>query len=121
MQFQPIANAPFGVITRDLDCASASADDITRVRAEMHEQQLLVIRHQQHLTPQEEVSFYRTVYPEGASVWRDQRENPWEKYKVEQGNKAGTYQIPSEPSVLVLGKGEIYFSKRCNRYCTIGI
>ena len=107
MQFQPIANAPFGVIAHDLDCASASADDITRVRAELHEQQLVVIRDQQPLTPQEEVRFYRAVYPEGTSVWRDQRENPWERYKVEQGNKAGTYQIPSEPGVLVLGKGEI--------------
>ena len=28
-------------------------------------------------------------------------------FKVEQGNQAGTYQIPSEPGVLVLGKGQI--------------
>ena len=107
MQFQPIANAPFGVIAHDVVCASASADDIARVKSEVHDHQLVVIRNQKHLTPQEEVSFYRAVYPEGTSVWRHQRENPWEKYKVEQGNKAGTYQIPSEPGVLVLGKGEI--------------
>ena len=33
MQFQPIANAPFGVIAHDVDCASASADDIALVKS----------------------------------------------------------------------------------------
>ena len=107
MDLQPIENAPFGACVVGLDCASIERVLAEAIRSALHQEQLLVIRDQQHLTPQEEVSFYRAVYPEGTSVWRHQRENPWEKYKVEQGNKAGTYQIPSEPGVLVLGKGEI--------------
>lgn len=107
MDLQPIEKAPFGVCAIGVDCASIEQGLAETIRSALHQEQLLVIRDQQHLTPQEEVSFYRAVYPEGTSVWRHQRENPWEKYKVEQGNKAGTYQIPSEPGVLVLGKGEI--------------
>ncbi|MGB1446984.1 MAG: TauD/TfdA dioxygenase family protein [Arenicellales bacterium] len=107
MDLQPIEKAPFGVCAIGVDCASIEQGLAETIRSALHQEQLLVIRGQQHLTPQEEVSFYRAVYPEGTSVWRHQRENPWEKYKVEQGNKAGTYQIPSEPGVLVLGKGEI--------------
>ncbi|MDP6920098.1 MAG: TauD/TfdA family dioxygenase [Arenicellales bacterium] len=107
MQLQPIDDAPFGVRALGVDCASIDKASIRAVRGALHQEQLVVVRGQQHLTPQEEVRFYRALYPEGTSVWRDQRENPWERYKVEQGNKAGTYQIPSEPGVLVLGKGEI--------------
>ena len=73
MQFQPIAKAPFGTIAHDLDCASASAEEIARIRIALHKQQLVVIRGQQHLTPQEEVRFYRAVYPEGTAVWRDRQ------------------------------------------------
>ena len=107
MQLQPIDDAPFGVLAFGVDCASIDRTSIRAVRSALHQEQLVVIRGQQHLTPEEEVRFYRAVYPEGTTVWRDQRENPWERYKVQQGNQAGTYQIPSEPGVLVIGKGEV--------------
>ncbi len=107
MQLQPIDDAPFGVLGYGVDCALIDKESIRAVRRALHCEQIVVFPDQGHLTPQQEVSFYRALYPEGTTVWRDQRENPWEKYKVEQGNAAGTYQIPSEPGVLVLGKGEI--------------
>lgn len=69
--------------------------------------QILVFPGQHQLTPQQEVAFYRLIDTRGQSVWRDQVNNPWEVFKVAQGNKAGTYQLPDEPAVLVLGKGEI--------------
>ena len=107
MQLLPIDDAPFGVLALGVDCASIDKASIRAVRGALHFDQIVVFPDQGHLTPQQEVAFHRALYPEGTSVWRDQRENPWERYKVDQGNKAGTYQIPSEPGVLVLGKGEI--------------
>jgi alpha-ketoglutarate-dependent taurine dioxygenase len=107
MQLQPIDNAPFGAFAFGVDCASIDSVSITAVRNALHHNQVVVFPDQGHLTPQQEVGFYRAIYPEGTTVWRDQVYNPWERYKVEQGNKAGTYQIPDESGVLVLGKGEI--------------
>ena len=107
MQLERIPNAPFGRTARGLNCARMGSDEIVRLRQALHDHQLLVIPGQNDLTPTEEVSFYRSIYPEAKNVWRDQVANPWERFKVEQGNLAGTYQIPSEPGVLVLGKGAI--------------
>ena len=42
----------------------------------------------EQLTPQQEVAFYRSIDLQGESVWRDQTNNPWEVFKVAQGNKA---------------------------------
>ena len=99
MHLQPLRDAPFGAVASGLDCASIDAASIEAVRDALHRDQIVVVPDQGHLTPQQEVTFYRTVYPEGTSVWRDQRANPWERFKVKQGNQAGTYQIPSEPGV----------------------
>lgn len=107
MHLQPLKDAPFGAVASGLDCASIDSASIEAIRDALHRDQIVVVPDQGHLTPQQEVIFYRTVYPEGTSVWRDQSANPWERFKVEQGNQAGTYQIPSEPGVLVLGKGQI--------------
>ena len=103
MHLQPLRDAPFGAVASGLDCASIDVASIEAVRDALHRDQIVVVPDQGHLTPQQEVTFYRQVYPEGTSVWRDQSANPWERFKVEQGNQAGTYQIPSEPGVLVLG------------------
>lgn len=51
--------------------------------------------------------FTEVIDTRGDTIWRDQVNNPWEIFKVQQGNLAGTYQIPDEPGVLVLGVGEI--------------
>ena len=107
MLTQAIDNSSFGVTIRDFDCATASTDDIDEIRLALHQHQLLVFPDQAHLTPKQEVAFYRGIDIDGQSIWRDQVNNPWEAYKVAQGNKAGTYQVPGEPGVLVLGKGEI--------------
>ena len=107
MKLQPIDNAPFGVIASGFDCASADLESIKEIRSALHRDQIVVLPGQAHLTPQQEVAFYRLIYPGGSTVWRDQTHNRWERYKVEQGNKAGTYQIPKVPGVLVIGKGDI--------------
>lgn len=107
MLIQAINNSLFGANVTDFDCAAPCADAIDEIRFALHQHQLLVFPNQQHLSPQLEVAFYRSIDIDGVSIWRDQTNNPWEVYKVEQGNKAGTYQIPEEPGVLVLGKGEI--------------
>jgi alpha-ketoglutarate-dependent taurine dioxygenase len=107
MRLDTINNAPFGAVVTGFDCSNADEAVIDELRAALHRHQLLLFPAQQHLTPRQEVAFYRAIDRNGTSVWRDQRNNPWEVYKVEQGNKAGTYQIPEEPGVLVLGKGDI--------------
>ena len=107
MKIELANDSPFGARVTNYDCAvpdTAAADDL---RLALHHHQLLVFPGQQHLTAQQEVAFYRSIDLQGVSVWRDQTNNPWEVFKVAQGNKAGTYQIPEEPGVLVLGKGEI--------------
>ena len=107
MKIETFEQLPFGASVSDLDCATVEARQLDELRLAIHRHQLLVIPRQQHLTPKQEVAFYRGLNREAASVWRDQVNNPWEVYKVEQGNKAGTYQVPDEPGVLVLGKGKI--------------
>ena len=107
MIFHPIDNAPFGASVTHCDCATTDKAAADEIRLALHQHQLLVFPGQQHLTPQQEVAFYRSIDLKGINVWRDQSENPWEMFKVAQGNKAGTYQIPQEPGVLVLGKGDI--------------
>lgn len=107
MLLEAINNAPFGAIVTEFDCAAADKTASDELRRELHRHQLLLFPGQQHLTPQQEVAFYRSIDLDGIGIWRDQTRNPWEVYKVEQGNKAGTYQIPDEPGVLALGKGEI--------------
>ena len=107
MLLEAINDSPFGASVADFDCAAPGDAAINELRHALHQYQLLVFPDQQHLTPQQEVAFYRSIDLNGVSVWRDQTNNPWEVFKVEQGNRAGTYQIPAEPGVLVLGKGEI--------------
>jgi alpha-ketoglutarate-dependent taurine dioxygenase len=107
MLIQSLNEPPFGATITDFDCAIPNNDTADEIRLALHQHQLLVIRNQQHLTPQQEVAFYRSIDINGLTIWRDQTNNPWEVFKVAQGNKAGTYQIPEEPGVLVLGKGEI--------------
>ena len=107
MIFCPIENAPFGATVTQYDCSIPDKDLAGEIRLALHQHQLLVFPGQQHLTPQQEVAFYRSIDQKGVNVWRDQSNNPWEVFKVAQGNKAGTYQIPQEPGVLVLGKGDI--------------
>jgi alpha-ketoglutarate-dependent taurine dioxygenase len=107
MLLETIHHSPFGATVTDFDCAVPGDTAADELRRALHQHQLLVFPNQQHLTPQQEVAFYRSIDIDGVSVWRDQTNNPWEVFKVEQGNKAGTWQIPEEPGVLVLGKGEI--------------
>ncbi len=107
MLIQVIDNAPFGARVSDFDCAAPRGSDLEALRSALHRHQLLVFPEQSHLTPQQEVAFYRGIDVDGCGVWRDQVNNPWEVFKVEQGNLAGTYQVPDEPGVLVLGKGDI--------------
>ena len=107
MKIENLSSSKFGALIEDFDCASFSQNDINQLRNALHHHQLLVFPQQSHLSPGHEVSFYKALYPVAKSIWRDQINNPWEVYKVEQGNQAGTYQIPHEPGVLVIGKGDI--------------
>ncbi len=107
MLIQSINASPFGATITGFDCAIPDQDAADEIRLALHHHQLLLIANQHHLTPQQEVAFYRSIDINGLTIWRDQTHNPWEVFKVAQGNKAGTYQIPEEPGVLVLGKGEI--------------
>jgi len=106
-EITPIDGAALGASVAGVDCAAPDAASIEPLRRALHEHELLVFRDQRHLTPRQEVAFYRALDPKGNGIWRDQQNNPWEVFKVEQGNLAGTYQLPAEPGVLVLGKGEI--------------
>ncbi len=106
MEILPIENAPFGATVADFDCADPGSR-IDELRDALHRFEILVFPGQQHLTPPQEVAFYRALDVDGSGIWRDQKNNPWEVYKVEQGNTAGTYQLPDTPEVLVLGKGPI--------------
>jgi len=117
VNIRPLEGAPFGAALNAHDCAITDSSAVDAIRLALHHYQVLVIRGQQHLTPQQEVAFYRAIDPNGVGVWRDQRNNPWEVFKVAQGNKAGTYQIPDEPGVLVLGKGDI---DHCGLQVTLG-
>ena len=107
MRIQPVSDAAFGARVEEFDCAGIDATTAGSLREALHEHQLLIFSGQGHLQPGEEVAFCRAIDINGTDVWRDQRNNPWEVFKVEQGNQAGTYQLPDEPAVLVLGKGEI--------------
>lgn len=106
MQLIPF-NHIFGAQVFAVDCGAISSKNAASIKKWLHEYELLVFPDQSHLTPQQEVVFYKKIDTDACTVWRDQINNPWEIYKVEQGNHAGTYQIPEEPGVLVLGKGEI--------------
>jgi alpha-ketoglutarate-dependent taurine dioxygenase len=107
MNITAFDNCPFGALVQNVDCACI--DDVVAdpIRAALYQYQVLIFEGQQHLTPSQEVQFYLQVDSDADSIWRDQVNNPWEVFKVEQGNTAGTYQLPGEPGVLVLGKGEI--------------
>jgi len=102
-----INEAPFGLTILNVDCANWDDTVAREVESLVREHEVLVFPNQGHLTPSQEVAFYRAVNLDCDSIWRDQINNPWEKHKIAQGNKAGTYQIPDEPGVLVLGKGKI--------------
>jgi alpha-ketoglutarate-dependent taurine dioxygenase len=102
-----LENSPFGAKVKNFDCASLDAASAEQIKAALYQHQVLVFEGQQYLTPTDEVRFYLQVDADADSIWRDQVENPWEVFKVDQGNTAGTYQLPGEPGVLVLGKGEI--------------
>ena len=107
MRISKLKGSRFGATVEDVDCASLDNDAVEQIRLAIFQHQLLVIQNQQNISPAEEVEFYRRINPEADSIWRDQSHNPWERFKVEQGNTAGTYQLPDEPGVLVLGKGKI--------------
>ena len=51
------------------------------------------------------------------TTWRDQNTNPWERYKAET-SPAGTFQLPSCPEVLVIGKGQL--EDHHGLTCTLG-
>jgi alpha-ketoglutarate-dependent taurine dioxygenase len=107
LRIAPFNNQPFGALAEDFDCTEIEIESASRIRKALYRYQLLIFPNQQHLSPADEVRFYRHVDDQAQAVWRDQVNNPWEVFKVEQGNAAGTYQIPDVPGVLVLGKGEI--------------
>ena len=68
MQLQPIDDAPFGVNAPGFDCASADPGSIKEIRSALHRDQIVVLPGQAHLTPQQEVAFYRLIYPGGSTV-----------------------------------------------------
>ena len=115
MRIDQLKGSRFGATVENIDCASLSDGAIDRMRTAIYRHQLLVIPNQYHLSPAQEVTFHKRVNPDALSIWRDQKNNPWERFKVEQGNTAGTYQLPTEPGVLVLGKGAIdHYGLRVN-------
>jgi len=94
-------------VVKNFDCADISDSVATLFRQYLYRDQLLVFQGQHHISPDQEVAFYKALNPDNGSIWRDQVNNPWERFKIEQGNAAGTFQIPSQPGVLVIGKGDI--------------
>ena len=107
MRIQPFSDAAFGARVDDFDCADIDTGSAAEIRRALQQHQVLYFADQNHLGPRQEVAFCRAIDVGARDVWRDQKNNPWEVYKVEQGNQAGTYQLPEVPAVLVLGKGEI--------------
>jgi alpha-ketoglutarate-dependent taurine dioxygenase len=103
----PLSEKPFGAVVKNFDCADISDSVATLFRQYLYRDQLLVFQGQHHISPDQEVAFYKALNPDNGSIWRDQVNNPWERFKIEQGNAAGTFQIPSQPGVLVIGKGDI--------------
>jgi len=107
IKIKPLRQKPFGAIVSNFDCAEICDRTAAQLRGLLYKHEVLVFEAQNHITPDQEVKFYKSVNPDNGSIWRDQINNPWERFKIEQGNVAGTFQIPSQPGVLVLGKGDI--------------
>lgn len=107
LNLRVIESKYFGAEINAVDCAEVTKAQAQAIREALQCNQLLVFREQGHLLPKDEVAFYKMIDVDAQTVWRDQVNNPWEAFKVEQGNAAGTYQIPDEPGVLVLGKGDV--------------
>ena len=107
METNKFKDKPFGLEVRDIDCRALSKEQTNLLKTMLYVHQLLLIPDQGHLSPEDEVTFYRQLVGSGDTIWRDQTNNPWEVYKVEKGNQAGTFQIPAVPEVLVIGKGKV--------------
>jgi alpha-ketoglutarate-dependent taurine dioxygenase len=105
MKQSQLTNSAFGLKIENVDCAKLTDNELTDLGRLLHKHQLLVFPDQQSLSPKDEVRVNRGLAPSADTVWRDQQTNPWEVFKVAAGNTAGTWQIPDEPGVLVIGKG----------------
>ena len=105
------APTPFGATVSGVDLsapASISAADWSAIDAAFAAHSVLVFRGQPpSLAPAAELAFAYHFTPAATSTWRDQRTNPWERYKAERMGGAGTYQLPEHPEILVLGNGEL--------------
>ena len=65
MLIQSINAHPFGATITGFDCATQNKDAADEIRLALHHHQLLVIPDQQHLTPRQEVAFYRSIDTSG--------------------------------------------------------
>ena len=91
----------------DLSAVRAGTDLWATIKGYFALYPVLVFRDQNTLSPEHQARFTRLFDPASTTVWRDQRTNPWELFKAEHMGGAGTFQLPSNPDVLVLGKGEL--------------
>ena len=100
----------FGAVVTGLDLSEAPSDAVVEeLQAALSEHGLLVLEGavRPELKPQCFSELVRRLNPGAETIWRDQRTNPWEKYKAEHMGPAGTFQLPGCPEVLVLGTGEV--------------
>ena len=123
---RPLSRAPgqeaFGaeVLNLALDGGMPSAEVLARLVEALSTHGLLVLRAAalEHVPPQSFAAFVHHFNPGTTTVWRDQRTNPWERYKAEAMGPAGTFQVPSCPETLVIGKGELV--DHWGLTCTLG-
>jgi hypothetical protein len=102
----------FGAVVRGLDLVESppTEDELALLEEALSEHGLLVFEGAAppELEPGRFVDLVRRLNPGSAeTVWRDQRTNPWERFKAAHMGPAGTFQLPDCPEVLVLGTGEV--------------
>lgn len=115
LTIRPLPHSPgeeaFGaeVIGLDLTSGQPSPDVLAELESALSRHGLLLFRRAtlDHVPPRHFADFVGHFNPGTSTIWRDQRSNPWERYKAEAMGPAGTFQLPSCPETLVIGKGEL--------------
>jgi alpha-ketoglutarate-dependent taurine dioxygenase len=108
VKIEPLEGLPFGATVTGVNLENVSANTWKQIHEAFAKYSLLVFKGQSpQLSPEAQIRFGKSFDPGSTTVWRDQRTNPWELHKAKNLGGAGTFQLPRNPEVLVLGKGRI--------------
>jgi alpha-ketoglutarate-dependent taurine dioxygenase len=108
LNITPLSNKPFGAIVTGVNLEHVDAATWKLIHKAFAKYSLLVFKGQaSSLSPEAQIAFAQAFDPQATTVWRDQRTNPWELHKAKNLGGAGTFQLPRNPEILVIGKGRI--------------